>query len=141
MDVGDCFKERILKKIPISLDKVKSSIKIAELKLEESKKLFNSEFFNQAVLSSYTSMFHIARALLYSEGIQEKSHYAVYIYLREKYTDKIPNELINSFYNYQKERHNILYGFEEEILKEDAENSILDAEEFLNKILEIINID
>ena len=31
------------------------------------------------------SMFHAARALLYKNWIQEKSHFAMYIYLKEKY--------------------------------------------------------
>src|SRR3989344_7725174 len=103
------FKERKLKKIPIDKDKVKKSIEIAEMKLEEAKKLFSSEFFNNAVLSAYTSMFHSARALLYSDGIQEKNHYATYFYLREKFSRKISKDLLNSFNNYREIRHELLY--------------------------------
>ena len=131
------FKERKLKKIPIDKDKVKKSIEIAEMKLEEAKKLFSSEFFNNAVLSAYTSMFHSARALLYSDGIQEKSHYATYFYLREKFSRKIPKDLLNSFNNYREIRHELLYGYCN-LEKEDAENSLLEAEDFLEEVKKLI---
>jgi len=138
MDIKDCFDKRILRKIPFNEEKVKSSIKIAELKLVEAKRLFEKDFFNNAVLSAYTSMFHAARALLYKNSIQEKSHYATYVYIREKYSGKIPKNLINSFNDFREERHEILYGFGHELKKEDAENVILDAEEFLQEIKNIL---
>jgi len=33
---------------------------------------------NFVILAAYTAMFHAARAVLYKDGIQEKSHYATY---------------------------------------------------------------
>ncbi len=139
MKVDDLFKERLLRKISPSLEKAKSSLRISESKLGEAKELFESSFFNQVVISSYTCMFHAARALLYKEGIQEKSHYAVCLYIMEKYSDKIPKDLLNSFDNYRKERHEALYGFEYEAGKEDAKSAIEDSVELLNKIKEILN--
>ena len=130
-DIDELFRNRLLRRIPINLEKVNSSIRIAQTKLEEAKKLFECDFFNNVVLSAYTSVFHASRALLYSQGIQEKSHYATYFYIKEKFSDKIPNSLINSFNNYRKIRHDILYGEEPEIEKDDSENAILDAEDFL----------
>lgn len=140
MDIKDCLKERILRKIPIDLIKVKSSIKTAGLKSEKARTLLDSEFFEEAVLSAYTSMFHAARALLYKDGIQEKSHFAVYVYINEKYSNKIPKSLINAFYNYQKDRHKVLYGFDEELSKEDAEEAIFYASDFLIKIKQILGV-
>ena len=121
------------------LKKSKNSLSVAENKLQEAKELFNSDFFNQVVVSAYTSMFHAARSLLYKEGIQEKSHFAVYVYINEKYSDKIPRSLIESFKVYQSERHKVLYGFDEKVNEDDAESALEDAEEFLIKIKEILN--
>ncbi len=137
MDTNECFKKRILRKIPPNLEKANSSIKIAEIKLSEAKKLFDAEFFNNSVLSVYTSMFHAVRAILYKEGIQEKSHYATYIYINEKYSSKIPKHLINSFNILREDRHEILYGFDRDISEGDAETAILDAEEFLEEVKKI----
>lgn len=139
MNVEECLRRRLLRKIAPSDEKTLSSIKISEIKLDESRRLFVSDFFNSAVISAYTSMFHASRALLYKNGIQEKSHYAVYVYLKEKYSNKIPLSLINSFFNYQNKRHYILYGFSENVKKDEAEAMIFDAEEFLNKIKGILS--
>ncbi len=139
-DIDELFEKRLLRRIPVDMDKVYSSIKISETKLTEAKKLFNADFFSNVLLSAYTSMFHASRSLLYKEGIQEKSHFASYIYIREIFSDKISKALINSFNNYREIRHNILYGEESEIEKEDAENALQDAEDFLEEVKEILGI-
>ena len=139
-DIDELFEKRLLRKIPVDVNKVYSSIRISEAKLTEARKLFDAEFFSNVLLSAYTSMFHASRALLYKKGIQEKSHFASYIYVREIFSDKLSKNLINSFNNYREIRHNILYGEESEIEKEDAENAIQDAEDFLEEVKEILGI-
>jgi len=140
MKIEELFIRRLLRKIQPDLEKTKSSLKIAESKIQEAKELFQSEFFNQVIISAYTCMFHSARALLYKEGIQEKSHFAVCEYLCEKYNHLIPRNLLNSFENYKNERHEALYGFDYEAKKEDAESAIEDAEQFSIKIKEILRL-
>jgi len=141
MKIDDLIKIRKLRKIPIDKEKVFSSVRTAEQKLSEAKKLCSKDFYNQTLLTAYTAMFHSARAILYHDGVQEKSHYAVYIYLSEKYSKKIPLSVINSFYNYQKERHGILYGMEEQTNKEEAGVSIVKAEEMIKVIKELLEGD
>ena len=131
------FEQRKLRKITKDKEKVKRSLEIAQIKLEEAKKLISSDFFNNAILSSYTSMFHSARALLYNEGIQEKSHYAAYFYIKEKFSDKISKNLVVSFNHYREVRHEFLYGYCN-LNEKDAESSILDAEDFFNEIKNIL---
>ncbi len=140
MKVEDLFKKRLLRKITPNLEKTKNSLKIAENKIQEAKELFQSEFFNQVIISVYTCMFHSARALLYKKGVQEKSHFAVYEYLNEKYNHLISRELLNSFENYRNERHEALYGFDYEAKREDAESAIEDSEQFLIKVKEILEM-
>jgi len=139
MNVKECFDKKLLKKINPDKEKSEGSLKIAENKLGKAGDLLKGEFDDESLLSSYTSMFHAARSLLYKEGVQEKSHYAVYVYINEKYANKIPRSLIESFKVYQLERHNVLYGFDKGVSKEEAESAIEDAEEFLNKIKDILN--
>jgi uncharacterized protein (UPF0332 family) len=138
MDVKECFDKRLLRKIQVDKLKVESSLRIAENKILRAKELAEEEFFNEALVSAYTSMFHAARALLYRDGIQEKSHFAVYIYLNEKYSGKIPSYLIEAFKVYQQERHQALYGFDYNAGKDDAESALVDSEEFLTKIKNIL---
>ena len=138
MDVNDCFKKRVLKRIRIDKFKVENSLRIAETKFGKAKELFDKEFFDEALVSAYTSMFHSARALLYKDGIQEKSHFAVHVYLREKYSNKISKHLIEAFKVYQLKRHEFLYDIGEKVLEEDAENAILDAEDFLREVRKLL---
>jgi uncharacterized protein (UPF0332 family) len=140
MNIKECIEERLLRIIPPDPGKRDSSIKTSEKKLKESRALLESHFFNQAILTAYTSMFHVARALLYRDGIQEKSHYAVYIYLKEKYGNKISKTLLNAFESYQKERHNILYGFENDSGEEEAKESVFYASDFIVSIKLLLNI-
>jgi len=134
MNILECFEKRLLRKINPDLEKSKKSLETAKIKLEEAKKLFEAGFFNDSFTNTYTSMFHASRFLLYKDGVQEKSHYAVYVYIKEKYSKKIPLNLINSFNFLRDERHEIFYGFDEEITKNQAEKAILDAEDFLGEV-------
>lgn len=138
MNIQECFERRLLRKINPDLERTGKSLETAEAKLKEAEKLFGAGFFNNALTNIYTSMFHDSRALLYKDGIQEKSHYTVYIYIKEKYSGKIPLNLINSFNSLRDERHEVFYGFEEKISKTQAENAILDAKTFLKEVKKII---
>ena len=139
MKIEDCFRERLLRKIKPDLDKSQTSLKVAEKKLKEAKDILESEFYDMAILLAYTAMFHSARSLLYKDGVQEKSHYAVQIYLKEEYGNKLPISTINSFDVHRVERHDALYGLEYKPEKEDAESAISDAENFIKEIKIIIS--
>jgi uncharacterized protein (UPF0332 family) len=134
MNIDECFDKRILRKISPDIMKSGNSLKMAENKLKVSRELADEEFFDQALITAYTAMFHASRAILYRDGIQEKSHFAVYIYLNEKYSREIPKKLIESFRILQMERHEALYGFDSEITEGKARLAIEDAEIFIVKI-------
>lgn len=138
MNIQDCFDKKLLVKIPIDIEKSKKSVQTSTSKLKEAEDLAKEGFFNATIVSAYMSMFHIARALLYKEGIQEKGHYAIFVYLNEKYSNKIPKALLNSFDIYRDERHQALYGFNYDAKKEDAESIISDAKLFIKIIKEIL---
>ena len=66
------------------------------------------------------------------------SHYAIYVYLNEKYSGKIDKGLIEAFRNYQLERHEIIYGFDKEITIERAESCIENASLFIKGVKNIL---
>ena len=84
------------------------------------------------------AMFHAARALLYRDGVQEKSHYAISIYLKEKYSNKIPMPIINLLEIHRIERHESMYGLEYKPEKKDAELAIQDAQSFVREIKNLL---
>lgn len=132
--VEDCFKYRLLRKINPDKEKCKKSLEISKLRLKEAGQAIKLEIFNYAVLESYMAMFHASRALLYKEGIQEKSHFAMFVYLKEKYSDKIPLHIINLLNIHRTERHEAMYGLEYKPEKQDALVALEDAETFVKEI-------
>lgn len=138
MNVDECFKKRMLRQNQPDIKKAKRSLEIAESKLDTAKIAFEKELYGPTIIYGYTSMFHSARALLYRDGIQEKSHICLVLYIREKYRDKIPPYLINSLDSFRKERHETLYGLDFIETKKDAELSITDGENLLTTVKKIL---
>ena len=134
--VQDCFAARILRRISPDPEKSKQSLLIAEKRLSKAHEALTKEFYDFALLEAYTAMFHASRALLYQEGIQEKSHYAVYLYLKEH--QQFPEDIANLLNIHRAERHDVLYGLEYEVTQEDAKTTIKDAISFMNIIKEIL---
>ena len=139
MKLQECFEKRLLRMIEPSMEKAIQSIKMAENKLNLAKEAMEKEFFDACIVYAYTSMFHSARAILYKDGIQEKSHICIVLYLREKYSHIIPYYLLQSLDAFRKERHEALYGLEYEATMKDAGLAIKDAEEFLKIVKEELN--
>lgn len=140
MKIKELFEKRLLRRIPKDLSKSKKSLEIAKKYLEDSKKLIKTKNFSFVILSAYTSMFHSARAILYKDGIQEKSHFAIFIYLKEKYSKEIGEELLFGFNNAREQRHEGLYGLESNFNHADCEHIISVAEEFYKKIQKILKL-
>ncbi len=138
-NLNECFKFRLLRKILPDEGKSRKSFEISKKKFSSAKKGFKLKLFDYAIMESYMAMFHSARALLYKDGIQEKSHYAISIYLKEKYSEKIPLPIINLLEIHRTERHETIYGLNFEAEKEDAELSLKDAKIFLNHIEKILS--
>lgn len=134
----DCFRLRLLRKIKPDKEKSKKSLEIAESRLKRAKELLKLNIFDYVILESYMSMFHAARSLLYKDGIQEKSHYAISIYLREKYSNKIPIPVINFLEIHRTERHEAMYGLGYQPERDDAELSLKDAEIFIREIKKVL---
>jgi uncharacterized protein (UPF0332 family) len=137
-NLEDCFKLRLLKKIKPDREKSEKSMEIAERRLEQGHVIIEHDLFRYVVLEAYMAMFHASRALLYKDGVQEKNHFAIYIYLKEKYRDKIPINIINLLNIHRIERHEAMYGLEYNPGREDALTALEDAEAFINEIKKIL---
>jgi len=138
--VEDCLKEGLLAKAMPSLEKARSSVRMAEHKLELALKELKHEIFENAVVSAYASMFHSARALLFKDGFKERSHFAVFVYVNEKYSGRIERKYINELNSLRLQRHDLMYGLEKsaEIQKTEAESAIQMAKGFLESIKKIL---
>ena len=135
----DCFEKGLLKKETADIEKSKKSINTAKYKLNLAKRLFELKIFEETITNSYSAMFHAARALLFMDGIKEKSHYALFLYIKEKYSDKLERRFINELNTLRLESHEINYGLEKSEIKEDDAGDVTKiANDFISAVEKII---
>ncbi len=140
MNIEDCLKEGLLVKSKQDSEKAKSSVEMAEHKLEIAEKESENSLFESAVVSAYASMFHSARALLFRDGYKERSHYAVFVFVNEKYSRRIERKYLGELNSLRLQRHELMYGLEKstEVQEAEAESSIVLAKGFLESVKKII---
>lgn len=140
MNIADCLQEGLLVKTKPDLQKARSSLEMAEHKLELAEKEFEHRFFESAIISAYTSMFHAGRALLFKDGFKERSHFAVYVFVNQKYATQIERKYVNELDSLRLQRHELMYGLEKNVdaQEENADTAIKLASGFLNSIQKII---
>ena len=139
MDIAECLKKGLLKQDEPSIAKAKRSLEIAQAKLEKSKGLLPLNVLDMAEVNAYSAMFHASRALLFKDGLKERSHYALYVYLKEKYASKIEARFLNELNLLRLERHEIFYGLEEQIFDRQAIMKMISlVEEFIRIINKMV---
>jgi len=132
MSLRKCFEDRLLREVKPDPEKTRRSLEVSRSKLEAAESTLKHELYDLTVILGYTAMFHAGRAILYRDGVEEKSHYCLVVYLREAYRGRIPLRLINSLDNYRIERHEALYGLEFKATRGDAEQVVRDAADLIN---------
>ena len=136
MNVEECLAQGLLKKTAPDRGKAARSLELAAHKLELSKREFAAGIYENVVISAYTSMFHSARALLYSDGFKERSHYALCVFVAERHSGNIERRYLNELNALRMERHELMYGLEErpQVAETEASRVIEIAEGFLESV-------
>lgn len=137
MKLKDCYKEGLLKKTKPSKQYSNKSLETSLKHIENAKDNFEMSNYNLVIFCSYTAMFHSARALLFKDGIKERSHICIVSYLKEKYPEL--KRLSNQLDAYRRNRHNTLYSLDFLLSENEAKQAIKDAKEFHKQIKTIIN--
>ena len=91
------IEERRLTRIKADRDLILKEMREAEADLIEAKDSLERKKFKWAIIQGYYSMFHVARALVYSKGFREKSHYALLVALRNLLVREIGTKSIKDF--------------------------------------------
>jgi len=132
------IEEGRLTRIEIDRKLILKEVEGATSDLEEAKDSLRRKKFKWATVQGYYSMFHSARALLYSKGFREKSHYALLVALRELFKNELAPEILRDFDEAMNLREEADYGlvFSEEAATSTVEN----AENFLQKAKRILNL-
>ncbi|MCJ7579876.1 MAG: HEPN domain-containing protein [Candidatus Aminicenantes bacterium] len=107
----DCLKKQKLKIFSRGKALVSKELKTAEEDLKTAKVSFKNENYKWATIQCYYSMFHSARALLYSKNYRERSHYCLIVALRVFYGEKglLSSDLIEGLQRAKTLRENADY--------------------------------
>lgn len=117
-------------------EKALKSLEQAQAYIEKARHNLQSKDFDLVIFCSYTSMFHASRALLFKDGIKERSHVCLIEYVKQKYS-RLLDEM-NLLDSYRRSRHTALYALDFITTKAQAKEAIKDAELLLDQIGKMI---
>ena len=132
LNLKECFEEGLLREYKFAKSVVDKEIVNANRHLSNARICVKDQMYDLVVVSVYTAMFHAARAILFRDGIKERSHVCLIAYIKEKYPQL--NEYANTLDSYRESRHAMLYGLEVEAMKDDATYGIYIAKEFIEAV-------
>lgn len=119
---------------------VKKELSIAKNDLSDAKAGYESERYKWSTIQAYYAMFHAARALIYSQGYREKSHYCLAVALRALFVDEgtMDAQLVRDFLNAMNLRE--AADYEAEFSQSGAKAVIASAEKSIEKAIAILGI-
>jgi len=143
--MSQAFKEALEKKRIFHFSKAKvlvdKELKVALDDLAEAKDRFKHERYKYATINAYYAIFHAARALLFSKGYRERSHYALYIAIESLFveTGVLEKHYSHILKDSMSLREDADYGGE--FSKDGASLSMNNAEEFIKEAKEVLSRD
>ncbi len=138
--VSDCFEKGLLKRTEKSKSLASQDIRQAEFFLSEAYDLTNLKKKEMALIAMYNAAFHAGRALLYIDGVKEKSHYCLQKYLEEKYgkTGKLDPKDLSLFDLLRGIRQEVQYSVTKTKIEENLNDLYNKTEKFIEKIKKIV---
>jgi len=76
-ELEKCIQRKKIIKLPRATTLVPKELGLASEDLKFAKDSFKKKNYKWAIIQSYYSMFHTARALIYKKGYREKSHFCL----------------------------------------------------------------
>ncbi|MDD5511611.1 MAG: HEPN domain-containing protein [Dehalococcoidales bacterium] len=119
---------------------VKKELSAAKSDLLDARSGYENERYKWSTIQGYYAMFHAARALVYSRGYREKSHYYLAVALRALFVDEgiMDAQLVRDFLNAMNLRE--AADYEAEFSQSGAKAVIASAEKFIVKAAAILGV-
>ena len=119
-------------------DLILKELKTSEDDLESARLGLKFKMFKWPTIQAYYSMFHSARALLYSRGYREKSHYCLYVGIKALFVEQgfLEIHYTEALYSGMIMRENADYN--NKFSEKDALSIVKNAEEFYQKVCNIL---
>lgn len=135
----ECLEKRKIFAFPKAKALVDKEFKVASEDLAEAKDRFQNKRYKYATINAYYATFHAARALLYSKGYRERSHYCLYVAIEALFVEAgiLEKHFARILKDGMSLREDADYGGD--FSEEGASLSISNAEEFIRVSKELLS--
>ena len=135
----ECHAKDLLRRVEPSLAKARRSLEQSRVWQEEAKKALAAGANRSSLISCYNAFFHAARAILYRDGVREKSHICVELYLGS-YAARgaLEPTWIAQFSRMRSARHMDQYSFSAAPSREEVESAVRGAHAFLTRMEKLL---
>ena len=133
--LDECYERGLLRKVPASNDKAMRSLSQAREWVDEAGHDCDAGALRSALMAAYMGYFHAARAVLFRDGVREKSHYCIGVYL-ESYREKglLEDEWVLQFDRMRGLRQSDQYSLDARPTLAEVRQSVKDAGFFIERI-------
>lgn len=137
-DFRECLDKGKLRKFSVGRGLVSKELKSAQDDLKTALESFEAENYKWATIQAYYSMFHAGRALIYSKGYRERSHYCLIVAIKSLFVKEglLSAKLVEAIQTAKILRENADY--ENEFSKSSAQGLIDKAKELLEQTQNIL---
>lgn len=139
-ELSDCFSRRLLTNTGPSTGLARKSLKQAEIFLVDAIDMINIGKSRMATIALYNAFFHTARALLFKDGIKERSHFCIARYVEDKYVHKglLKADFLGYLDALRDARHERQYSLEVQTTEIDMGVAVGICNEFMKAVERLI---
>ena len=136
----DCLEKKKIFRFHPAKHLVDLEIKDSQDDLASAKDEFEDSGFKWATIKGYYSMYHAARALLYSKGYREKSHICLYVAMKKLFVEEgaLDPKFAEDLYNCMVLREDADYHHK--FSQEGSKAAIESAERFLHMAQKLLKM-
>jgi uncharacterized protein (UPF0332 family) len=125
MNIEDCLREGFLEKIKPERDMIEKEFKEAEYDFKRAEDALGEKDIKWSIVMSYYSIFHAARALLFSLGFKERRHFAIGVVLEDLVKKgKLKSRFVSDFHAAMSAREDADYRY---TYSEETASYLIDA--------------
>ncbi len=136
----ECLAKGRIKKFDAARKLVSKELRSCRDDLKAAQKSFRSQNYKWSTIQAYYSMFHAGRALIYSRGYRERSHYCLIVAIKLLFVSEglLDIKLVEALQTGKELRENADY--EDEFSKTSAQNLLDKADELLSCAKNILKV-
>jgi uncharacterized protein (UPF0332 family) len=133
--LDECYERGLLQRVAPSNEKAVQSLAQAREWVIEAGYDCDAGAVRSALIAAYMGYFHAARAIIIRDGIREKSHYCIGVYL-ESYREAglLEDEWVLQFDHMRGLRQDDQYSLDARPTPEEVRQAISDAKKFIERM-------